>query len=63
MTFIFPKKLGLIPIFIKIATLKVLFKEKKNECTSNTSVYSYVLWQGLTSMESTHSLTLMNDRS
>lgn len=29
MTFIFPKKLELIPIFIKIATLKVLFKEKK----------------------------------
>lgn len=31
MTFIFPKNLRLIPIFIKIATLKVLLKGKKNK--------------------------------
>lgn len=28
-----------------------------------TPQYYFVLWQGLTSMESTHSLTFMNDRS
>lgn len=44
MTFIFPKNLRLIPIFIKIATLKVLLKGKKtNECTSNTSVLFYFM--------------------
>lgn len=43
MTFIFPKNLRLIPIFIKIATLKVLLKGKKQMNVPATPQYYFIL--------------------
>lgn len=44
MTFIFPKNLRLIPIFIKIATLKVLLKGKKKQMNvPATPQYYFIL--------------------